>query len=313
MRTNIDGSELLTGKRRIVVTSPTGQDGKTTTAVNLALALAAGGSSVVLVDAALGRASTEPSGDSDVSGDVRVGGLVGYIRADNGNDIMAYTEPTRYAGVRVIYAGEDVADHTEMLGTDRLRHGLEELAARFDFVIVDSASMHSSSDALVLARHADAVLLVVRSNKTHYIDLGSSLELLDSSGIPLLGVVLNGYPTNGLRAAFGRIRKSVSVRQMLTGPIHPVRQSGDDSQATSWSLRRAVGSQQMSTGLITEDGSTMICPILTGEDSGLVSSEHSVRLTISTAVHDAGADGQLTSIDPILPSESRKRAHGPAV
>ncbi len=235
LRTNIDGSNVLTGKRRIVVTSPTAEDGKTTIAVNLALTLAADGHRVVLVDAALSRGST--GGDD-------TGGLVGYLRGRTREELAAYAQPTRYDGLRVIYAGADVSDHTELLGTDRLRAGLEDLTNWFDYVIIDTTSMHTNSDPVVLARYADAVLLVVRSNKTYYLDLGTSLELLDNSGIPVAGVVLNGYPTNGLRPVFRRAPGPVSIRQMLNavrGQTPPYDAPGDQ-------LAHAAGGQRIDAG-----------------------------------------------------------------
>lgn len=193
IRTAVADSDILAGPaRRIVVTSPSLLDGVTTTAVNLGRALALDGSSVVLVDAVLRTRTSEPGDGESRSADDATRDLAGYL--NGGGDIMACVAPTRHAGLSVVRAGDGVADPTEMLGSQRLRAGLDELATHFDYVIIDSPPLERRSDAVVLARAAETVLLVVRSQQTRYVDLGVGLETLDRAAIPVLGVVLNGYP-----------------------------------------------------------------------------------------------------------------------
>jgi capsular exopolysaccharide synthesis family protein len=214
LRTSISGSDLLdSDSRRIVVTSPGDGDGKTIAAVNLAIALAANGSHVVLVDAALPTIGAKARGPAHPVGDVdgAPGGLVGYI--ENGGDITAYALDSRHARLAVIPAGGPVVNPSELLGTPRMRAGLDELAGQFDYVIVDTASMDARSDAIVLARSANAVMVLARSNKTRYIDLSASLQRFEAADIPLIGLVLNGYPKSW---PFGRRRRnSLSVAQIL--------------------------------------------------------------------------------------------------
>ena len=227
MRIACGNSDLLDGPaRRIIVTSPSDQDGKTTTAVNLARALALNGSSVVLVDAALRTGSSEPH-------DGR--GLIDFLQGDG--NVVAMTIPTRYPGLSYVAAGGAVANPTEVLGTARLRAGFDELSTRFDYVIVDSPSLRSRSDAIVLASAAEAVLMVVRSNKTRYADLGASIERLDSSGILLLGVVLNGYPRAGLVAPGGRAPESVSIDEIvrtIPDPAPAIDESDGQISTSRW-------------------------------------------------------------------------------
>jgi Mrp family chromosome partitioning ATPase len=66
----------------------------------------------------------------------------------------------------------------------------DELARRFDYVIIDSAPLLAVSDAAALSRHVDGVLLVTQSKRVSIPQLRQSLATLDRVGAPLLGIVL---------------------------------------------------------------------------------------------------------------------------
>ncbi|HEY4609850.1 MAG TPA: hypothetical protein VIH06_11615, partial [Ilumatobacteraceae bacterium] len=68
----------------------------------------------------------------------------------------------------------------------------DELARRFDFVIIDSPPLLAVSDGAALSRHVDAVVLVAQSKRVSLPQLQDSLAILDRVHAPLLGIVLTG-------------------------------------------------------------------------------------------------------------------------
>jgi capsular exopolysaccharide synthesis family protein len=195
LRTAITGPDPRRGDcRTIVVSSSTDGDGKTTTAINLAVALAESGCDVVLVDASVALGDTARSGPRDDGhGDGRSpAGLADYLQSNN--DIGEYVSASGESRLGIIAAGRAVSGPSELLTSSRMREGLADLAARANYVIIDTAALSSRSDAIVLGRWADAVLMVARSNHTRYADLGAGIERLALSDVPVLGVVLNDYP-----------------------------------------------------------------------------------------------------------------------
>ncbi|MCZ4551777.1 nucleotide-binding protein [Gordonia rubripertincta] len=208
---------LITGEqpgdhdyRTIVVTSATDGDGKTTTAINLAVALAEAGSDVVFVDAALASGAQ----GADRAGDGATEGLSDYLRTQR--DIGEFPSASWQSRLWVIRGGSPADSPSELLATSRMRAGLSDLATRTDYVIVDSTSLGTSSDAIVLARAADGVLVVARSNRTRYNDLSDALERLALADVPVAGVVLNGYPRATSKS--GRSGSAgLSVDRLLAG------------------------------------------------------------------------------------------------
>ncbi|ETD30645.1 polysaccharide biosynthesis tyrosine autokinase [Williamsia sp. D3] len=204
--------------RTIVVTSATDGDGKTTTAINLAVALAEAGFGVVFVDASLVVLGSRSESGNRGRGDTSAG-LSGYL--EGGRDIGEYASPSWQSKLWIVPAGAAVNNPSSLLGSNRMRSGLAELATRSDYVIVDSTSL-TRSDSIVLGRAADGVLVVARSNRTKYNDLGVAIERLSLADVPVLGVVLNGdsrgSSVSGRRR--GRVRTSVSELLAANPPVN---------------------------------------------------------------------------------------------
>lgn len=154
LRTNLQSLEVEPGPRVLLVASSVAGEGRTTTAVNLALALAEAGHSVVVVDTDLRRPRVASC--LDVPAEVGVGTVLG-----GGAELSAALQQTRYAGVSVLAAGEVPANPTEVLGTQRFRNLLEQLSGRFDYVVLDSPPLEVK-DAAILSASVQGVLLVVR-------------------------------------------------------------------------------------------------------------------------------------------------------
>lgn len=170
----------------IAITSPTVGDGKTTTAINLAGALAqAPEARVLLVDADLRRSSvTSHLGLSDSDGR----GLVDTILApDLALEDVARRRPP--FNLSVLPAGRRLASPYELLKSARLGELLEEARQRFDYIVVDTPPLVPFPDCRVIGKWVDGFLVVVAAHKTPRNLVEEGLSVLDPAKIA--GFVFN--------------------------------------------------------------------------------------------------------------------------
>jgi protein-tyrosine kinase len=158
LRTRIETA----GPGCLMVTSALDQEGKTLCATNLAVALSMSiGAGVVLVDADL----RHPSVASGL-GLANRPGLVDYLLGEA--EWQDCLKPTQHEYLQVLPAGRGSALSTELLGSERMNRLTTELKAGFPghFLIFDAPPLLLTADPLVLARHMDHVVLVVRAGVT---------------------------------------------------------------------------------------------------------------------------------------------------
>lgn len=189
LRTNLEFIDVSSPVQILVVTSAVAQEGKTTTAINLASALVAADRRVLIVEADLRRPTLDdhfklrsPMGLTDV--------IVG-----NG-EIEAAMQPVGVNGLMLLPSGKLPPNPSELLGSDAMVQLLERLRARFDVVIVNTPPLLPVTDAAVLSAHADGVLVVVRAGRTTRHQLSLAMRTLDVVGARVLGTVLNMAPTD---------------------------------------------------------------------------------------------------------------------
>lgn len=189
--------------RSILVTSPVVGEGKTTTALNLAVALAASGESVILVDADLRRA-----GLSVALGLDRAGGLTAAIR-DPGS-VGDYLVPGPQERLQVLSAGALPPDPSEMLGSQNMSSLVQRLGEMADVVVFDCAPVIPVTDAVTFSTQVDAVLLVVRERRSIRQEVTETLRRLRGVGARPAGFVLNGVPE---RAGSGYVYGAQATRR----------------------------------------------------------------------------------------------------
>ncbi|BBX18005.1 chromosome partitioning protein [Mycolicibacterium duvalii] len=190
LRTNLQFLSVDNPPRVIVVTSSMPSEGKSTTAINIALALAEAEHNVVLVDGDLRRPTAHKYLD--------LVGAVGFSTVLSGAATLDEAlQKTRFAGLTVLTSGAVPPNPSELLGSQSARKLLHELRGRFDYVIVDSAPLLAVTDAAILAAGADGVLLMARFGHTRREQLIHAVGSLESVGAPLLGAVFTLMPTRG--------------------------------------------------------------------------------------------------------------------
>ena len=184
VRTSIGFINVERPARSILVTSPVAREGKTTTAVNLAVAYALGGLRTILVEADLRRPSLHR-----IYGMVGTNGLTTAIVGD-----VPLTEAimeTNTRNLSVLVAGAIPPNPVELLGSDQMADVLERLERMFDVVIVDSPPIAPVADPATLAARCDGVVLVIRAGKTDRRRIVDSARVIERAGGHLLGVVIN--------------------------------------------------------------------------------------------------------------------------
>lgn len=177
--------------RVIVVTSPTGGEGTTTTVAHLAVTLGEIGRSVVAISADLRHPRLHLCFDKP-----RDPGLTDVLRgAPDARRLADLNLVTSLRGVRFVSSGVPVRNPSPLL--DRIGDHLRDARGMADYVLVDAPPLLTTGEGAALAGFADGVLLVVRSGWTPVGAAARSAELLERLGIPVVGAVLIGSERAG--------------------------------------------------------------------------------------------------------------------
>lgn len=189
-RTNLQFLSVDNPPRIIVLTSSLPSEGKSTTAINIALALAEGGQKVVLVDGDMRRPTLAKYLD--------LVGAVGFSTVlSGGASLNEALQKTRFPGLTLLTAGTVPPNPSELVGSQSAKNVLSELREQFDYVIVDSTPLLAVTDAAILAAGADGVLIIARFGRTRRDQLTHAVGNLESVGASLLGTVFTMTPTRG--------------------------------------------------------------------------------------------------------------------
>lgn len=184
LRTNIQLSSIDRPVRSLLVTSASPDEGKSTTLANLAVAFAQGGTRTLLIDCDLRRPSLHT-----LFGLPSERGLTSMLLGeDRGPSPIV---PTPVEGLSLLPCGPLPPNPSEILGSKRFQTLVEGLQAEADLLLFDSPPALAVSDAAVLSRQVDAVLLVASAGKTKRDHAARARQALERGGARILGVVLN--------------------------------------------------------------------------------------------------------------------------
>ena len=185
LRTNLEFLSSAGNCKTILITSSVPEEGKT----NLAMTIAASGKRVVLVDCDLRKAT--------ISRYLRIprshAGLTNVITSKDEGALATALVRVKDSGITVLTAGTIPPNPTELLSAPMTEKIFASLQKAFDYVIVDTPPVSLVTDAAVLCRMADGVLLVVRPGVTTIQSAQLSKKNLEAVNAHILGVVMNGY------------------------------------------------------------------------------------------------------------------------
>src|SRR5438094_3033059 len=205
LRTNIQFERMERGGKVLVVTSPTLQEGKTTTIVNLALTMAQNGQKTLLVGGNMRRPSIhrffgierEPGLSDILVGNAQwrdcVRGVADILMGRfEMEDVMS---APGLDNLHIIEAGPIPANPSELLSTSAMTEFLRAVAAEYDIVLIDTPPILPVTDSAIVAGKADGVLLVYQAGKVGRLVLKRAKAHLESARAQVWGVVLNDLQT----------------------------------------------------------------------------------------------------------------------
>ncbi|MFJ5963056.1 polysaccharide biosynthesis tyrosine autokinase [Pseudarthrobacter oxydans] len=217
LRTNLQFANVAGKAKSVLVTSSLPGEGKSTTATNLAIALAQAGQSVCLIDADLRRPMV-----GEYLGLERNAGLTtALLGALDVNDLL---QPWGEDNLYVLTSGQIPPNPSELLGSEAMQNLLAQVEESFDAVIIDAPPLLPVTDAAVLSQLVGGVVLVIGTQKVRQHDVEKSLGALELVDAAVLGVVLNRLPSKGPDAysySYYSSDETVQARRALTQKSNP--------------------------------------------------------------------------------------------
>lgn len=198
--------------RSVVVTSAGRGEGKTHTALNLALAMAEFHGRVLLLDADLRAPSV-----ARLCGLPPVPGLCNVL--NHRATVESAVVPWR--GIFVLPAGTPNQNATRALNSPAMAKTFIDLLRDYDFVVCDSTAVLSVADTLPLTRMTDGAVVVARVGKTRRAQLAAAAEAVGDAGGEVTGLVLNGVH----RGRLPRLRSILPSRRRRQAPPAPAPQA----------------------------------------------------------------------------------------
>ena len=197
LRTNLQFIDPDKNRKVFVVTSALPEEGKSTTACNLAIALAQGGEHVILVEADLRRPRIPEY--------LKVERSVGLTTVLVGRIDLDEAIQTPIPGLDVLTSGSNPPNPAELLKTQAMSNLIDVLRRRYDVVIIDAPPLLPVTDAALVAAMSDGALLVIRYGKTTRDQVRAAEARLEAVNSHPAGVMLNMTPARrrGLYGGYG--------------------------------------------------------------------------------------------------------------
>jgi capsular exopolysaccharide synthesis family protein len=206
------------GVKTLMIASPNSGDGKTTLTTNLGIAMAQGGKRVCIVDADLRRPTIQ-----DIFSIKTTLGLTTLLSGRSNLDGTLQKSPV--SGLDILPCGPVPANPTEILNSQQFSDTLEELADRYDIVLLDSPPVQRATDARVIAASCDATLIVLTAKAAHRKSTEHTRDALQGVGARVIGLVVNDVPGNKSGNGYGTPKPLRTVVAGLTSQEYDILQT----------------------------------------------------------------------------------------
>ena len=178
------------GGKVLGISSACPQEGKSTTAINLAYSLADAGNKVLLIDADMRRPSV-----CFTLGIEMAPGLSNMLA---GNEVAKVNKSVLLDNLDVITSGDIPPNPSELICSLKMKDFLDVCRASYDYVIVDLPPVLSVADALALSKYIDGVIIVVRHNNARRKDVVETIRQLEFANAKVVGFVYNKIESKGV-------------------------------------------------------------------------------------------------------------------
>ncbi|MDO4269920.1 MAG: CpsD/CapB family tyrosine-protein kinase [Eubacteriales bacterium] len=201
LRTNISFSLPMDGCRKVCVTSAIASEGKSITALNLAISFSEAGQHVLLIDGDLRRPNL-----ARLLEEKATPGMSNVLAN------MATIEKAVRKAIRpnldVIFSGDIPPNPSELLGSPKMQTVLEQLSEQYDYIFIDTPPVNVVTDASVVSRMLDGVLFVVRQRQSEKGSVLYAVSQLEFAEAKLLGFIFNGtHMDSSIRYGYGKYKK----------------------------------------------------------------------------------------------------------
>jgi succinoglycan biosynthesis transport protein ExoP len=195
-RTGIQLSDVDQRHRLIVVTSSVPAEGKTSTSINLALALAQT-KRTLLIDADMRR----PQVGTRLGLTAGAKGLSNLVTGSS--TLKECVHPVEGSSLLVMPSGDIPPNPLDLLVSQRFKDVLRHLQPQLDFIIIDTPPVELVSDAIAVAPMATSTIYVVRATETPVPVIRKGLNRLQRSGANIMGVIVNGLDFEDAQRYYG--------------------------------------------------------------------------------------------------------------
>ncbi len=173
----------VTGGRTVGITSPCPQDGKSTTSINLAYALANEGHKVVLIDADMRHPSVYTSLELPIS--------PGLSNVLSGEEKINLHKGVLHENLSVMTSGDLPPNPSELIGSHKMKEILDSFKKSYDYILVDLPPVLAVSDPIVVSKYINGIILVTRCGYTRRKDIVESVRQFKFANVKIFGFVYN--------------------------------------------------------------------------------------------------------------------------
>lgn len=185
IRTNVTFALSTVDKKIFAVSSPNPGDGKSTTSINIAIAMAQGGNKVLLIDADMRKSVVH-----------KVFGLKNKYGLSSAVSKMKKVEDCIQKNVMdnldVMTAGPIPPNPSELLASDNMTALLDKLNNEYDVILIDTPPVNVVTDAMELAKNVSGIVLVLRYGRSTDEDVDDVFKRVELANMNLLGFIVNG-------------------------------------------------------------------------------------------------------------------------
>lgn len=185
LRTNLHFTLRSNSCKKFCITSGKAGEGKSITLLNLAISFAESGQKVLLIDADLRRPAV-----ARLLVEKATPGLSNVLA-----ELADVDEAVRrevYPNLDILFSGDIPPNPSELLGSDSFEKLIDKLSARYDYILVDTPPVNVVTDACIVAKLLDGVLILTRQEKSTRESVKQAVDSLQLVGAKILGFVLNG-------------------------------------------------------------------------------------------------------------------------